>query len=204
MVNETTTGRGGLALLLVATCLGGCASWRAGEPGPPIVGDRPRPIADRVVLEVDETGVAWSRGRMGEVTRQSLIELGSYREVLYADEPLKPPPLRLAIAAVGSTSENSAASTGKKFFIGVLVLLPGGVVTFEKNFTVEARATFSRKGQVLQQIDLANSARLNYTLLYDRGTAEKTLGEAMFQHLAAQLAVRLAPVSALGVDPSDG
>ena len=162
MMNATTTatrcGRVGLALLLVATCLGGCASWRASEPGPPIVGGRPRPVADRVVLEVDEAGVAWSRGRMTEVIRQSLIELGSFREVLYADEPLAPPPLRLAIAAVGSASEDSLASTGKKIFIGVLALLPVGVVTFEKNFTVKARAIFYRNEEILQQIDLAKSA----------------------------------------------
>jgi hypothetical protein len=67
-------------------------------------------------------------------------------------------------------------------------------VTFEKNFTVKARATFYRNEEILQQIDLASAARLNYTLLYDRGTAERTLREAMFQHVAAQLAVRLKPV----------
>jgi len=146
------------------------------------------------VLEVDETGVPWSDGRMGELTRQSLIELGSFREILYADEPLKPLSLRLAITAVGSVSENSAASTGKKIFIAVLALLPVGVVTFEKDFSVEARATFSRNGEILQQIDLVASARLNYTLLYDRGTAERTLREVMFQHIAAQLAVHLKPL----------
>ncbi len=191
--------RHGLAaflLLFVATHGTGCMSWSVGEPRPAIVAARPGPVADRAILEVDDSRVSWSRGRMGALTRQTLIELGSFREVYYPVEPRNAPPLRIAIEAVGRESEKPGIRTLKVIFIVALGFLPVGVVTFDKEFTLEAKATLWLNGTVLQQLDLATSARMSSTLFYDRATAEETLGGAMFLHLAAQLAVGLTPVSA--------
>jgi hypothetical protein len=132
---------------------------------------------------------------MGELTRQTLIELGSFREIYYPVEPRNAPPLRVAIEAVGRAHEKPGIRTLKVLFIVALGFLPVGVVTFEKDFTLEAKATFWRNGTVLQQLDLATSARMSSTLLYDRATAEEALAEVMFQHLAAQLAVGLSRVA---------
>ena len=67
-------------------------------------------------------------------------------------------------------------------------------MTYDRDYTLNARATFWSNDIVLQQLDLATAARMNFTLFHDRASAEKTLGEVMFQHLAAQLAIRLKPV----------
>ena len=188
-------GQGGLVLLLSATQLIGCLSVRVGEPGPSIVDGRPRPIADRVVLQVDETGVLWSHGRMGEVMQQALLELGSFREVYYPVEPSNPPPLRISIEAVGRVSEDYAVAFGKVLLTTVLAYLPIGIVMFHRDFALEARATFWRNGTLLQQMDLATTARMSAPIVRDRKEAEKVLPEAMFRQLAEELAVRLVPVS---------
>ena len=196
------TRRAGFALLLGLTHLSGCMSWSVSEPGPPIASSHPPRIADRVLLQVEDAGVAWSRGRMGEVTRQTLIELGCFREVYYPDTPRRAPPLLISMEAVGRIDEHRSAVIGKTIAIVLLAFLPVGVVTFDTDFTLEATAILSKNGRVLREVDLITTARTSVTLFHDRETAEAALGEAMFQHLAAQLAVRLTPVSSSLGPPS--
>ena len=128
--------------------------------------------------------------------RQRLIELGSFREVYYPVEPRNAPPLRISIEAVGRVSEDYVVGEGKVMLTGFLLFLPIGVVMFHRDFAVEARATFWRNGTLLQQVDLATTARMSAPLVRDRKRAERELPEAMFRHLAEQLAVQLVPVSA--------
>ena len=100
------------------------------------------------------------------------------------------------IAGSAQASHSLPGSQIVAMLTGALLFLPIGVLMLHRDFAVEARATFWRNATLLQQVDLATTARMSAPVVRDRKRAEKALPEAMFRQLAEQLAVRLVPVSA--------
>ena len=183
------------AAVLAGLALAGCASWRV-EDGPrPAPEGRPQRIADRVLLEVDERLVPWGDGELGEGLRQGLLELGSFDAIDYPVVPRDAPPLRLRVEAEGRVREQVAPGVAKAIFVGLLLFLPAGVVTFDKDYDVALTAELSLDGRALQRVAAQATERLRFTMFADRDGGERRVRERAFQQLATELALRLQPVA---------
>lgn len=178
-----------LALLLAA--LMAACGWKVTPPPRPEGPGTPRRVADRVVLQMNEGGVVWGGGRMGELTRNALIASGAFSEVYYPIEPRTPPPLRLAIDARGNVDEEVGFGMVKAVIIGALLFIPVGLIRFNKDFTLDAQVVLLNGGQEVQRFQVSGATRIAHTMFSDTDSYETAGREAAAAYLAEAIAAQL-------------
>lgn len=177
-------------VVLLAVTMAGCG-WTVTPPSRPEGPAPPGRISDRVVLKLNEAGVVWGGGQLGDFTRSALIASGAFGEVYYPIEPPNPPPLRLSIDARGNVDEEIGLGIVKSVIIGALFFLPVGIIRFNKDFKLDAQVVLLEAGQEVQRYRVTGATRVAHTMFSDAAEYEPAARQAAATYLAAAIVAQL-------------
>ena len=140
---------------------------------------------------MNEAGVVWGGGQLGEFTRTALVASGAFDEVYYPIEPRNPPPLRLTIDAGGEVDEEIGLGIVKSVIIGALLFLPVGIIRFNKDFNLDAQVVVLKAGQELQRFRVTGATHVAHTMFSDTAGYEPAARQAAAAYLAAAITAQL-------------
>lgn len=153
-----------VALLCSASLLSGCLSdtFEVRQPLPEshsIV-----TLAPEVLLEVDDTGVKWGSGRVGEVLSAVLVKNQTFHQVHYPIYPSHRVPFKLKVVATGGIESETGLGMVKAFVTGFLFFLPVGVIQYEDTFSITAAVSVADERQSYEPLTVQSSVAANHTL----------------------------------------
>jgi hypothetical protein len=183
----------------LAASLASCG-WKVTPPKPP-PGGMVRKVASRVVLRVDDSAVVWGGGQLGEVVRDTLRTVGAFDDVAYPVEPRTPTPLHLSIAARGAVDEEVALGMIKAIFIGLLFMLPVGIVRFGKTFELDATVVLVDAGQELRRFQVQTRTHVSHTTFSHSNQYEPEARRVAFRDLGERIAIGLSSITVPPVTP---
>jgi hypothetical protein len=181
-----------LCAILIFSLLG--CGWKVTPPPGYDSNKRENRIADQVFLKVNDSGVFWGGGKLGETVRDTLVENGSFKEVYFPVEPRNPPPLRLMIDAKGNVDEEKGLGTLKAIFIGALFFLPVGIVRFNKDFNLEADVSLYKQNKELHTFKIKSSTEISHTMFSQATQYEPEARRIAFKDLGNKIAAELGKV----------
>ncbi len=183
------------AILILS--LSGCG-WKVTPPPGFDNNKRENKIADQVFLKVNDSGVFWGGGKLGEIVRDTLVENGAFKEVYYPVEPRNPPPLRLTIDAKGAVDEEIGLGTVKSIIIGALFFIPVGIIRFNKDFTLEADVSLFKQNKEMRTFKIKSSTEISHTMFSHANEYEPEARRIAFKDLGNKI------VAELGKAPQGG
>lgn len=178
---------------VVAFSIAACG-WKVTPPAGAPPGSPPH-IGGRVFLTMNDTALAWGDGRTGDFVRETLVAARVFDEVYYPVPPRTPTPLGLAVTARGTVDEEVALGVIKSIFIGLLFLVPAGVVRFGKTFDLDANVVFSDEGREVRRFDVHSKTHVSHTMFSHIAQYEAAARQAAFHDLGARIAAGLAGVT---------
>ena len=181
-------------ILAVSSC-----GWKVTPPLGYVGNNKGTKIADQLFLKVNDSGVFWGGGKLGETVRDALTETGAFKEVFYPVEPRNPPVLRLTIDAKGDVDEEKGLGTLKAFFIGALFFLPVGIIRFNKDFNLEADVSLFKQNKEIHTFKVKSSTEISHTMFSHANEYESEVRGIAFKDLGNKIAVELSKVP-LGAD----
>jgi hypothetical protein len=147
----------GVALVLA------CGCWvRVRVPEPEPVAP-PAAAAEALVLRVDEGGLVWGDGHLGDEVRRVLLASGHFDAVHYPLVPPDPPTLQLDLSVEGGMRENPW-----NLFAGVLTaytaFLASAFMPFYADFELHGEGVLSRDGRELRRFPLDLRTHVTHAL----------------------------------------
>ena len=148
-------------------------------------------IADATVLTVNDGGVIWGRGELGEIVQKTLINRGAFKDIYYPVEPRNPPDYRLIITASGNIEEEIGLGIVKSIFIGMLFFIPVGIIRFHRDFVLDADVTLLKQGHELRHFNSKTETGVSHTMFSDANHYEPEARQKAFEDLALRIIVKL-------------
>ena len=176
--------------LFLAICMIGCG-WKVVPLSRPEVPVAPKLITERVLLRVDDVGVIWGGGRLGEIVRETLITEGAFQDVYYPIEPMSPPTFRLVITATGDVDEEVGLGLVKSVITGMLFFLPVGIIRYNKDFNLDAEVVLFKANEELHRFQVNNSTNISHTMFSDITSYETKARLVAFKNLGQQIVAHL-------------
>lgn len=149
------------------------------------------PISEAAVLTVNDGGIIWGNGELGEIVRKTLIERGAFNEVYYPVEPRNPPDYRLRITASGNIDEEIGFGIVKSIFIGMLFFIPVGIIRFNKDFVLDADVTVIKQNQELLHFAIKTETEVSHTMFSHANQYEPVARQKAFEDLALRIISKL-------------
>src|SRR5438445_6099036 len=118
-------------LVLILFFLIGCVQPSFQVQGPAQGVALKAPLASEVLMEVDDAGVKWGSGKVGDVLKTALVKNRTFGQVYYPIYPTRAIPNKLQIVARGDMEAESGAM-GKAIVTGLLLFLPVGVLQYRE------------------------------------------------------------------------
>jgi hypothetical protein len=149
------------------------------------------PLASEIVLEVDDAGVTWGAGKVGDVLKDGLVKNGTFGQVHYPIYPRHAVSIKLHVVARGEVETDAAAGMTKSFVTGFLFFLPAGVLQYRDTFKVTADVSVVRDGRKLGPLFLESKAHADHTLFSGPESYAAQGGKLALEDLAGRLAATL-------------
>lgn len=175
-----------LIALMLITSLSSCG-WKVTPPPGQAVPTASRPIAESVVLDVNDGGVIWGRGELGETVKQTLLEKGAFRQIHYPIVPRDPPANRLSIQANGVIEEEVGLGIVKSIIVGALFFIPVGIIRFNRDFVLDASVSYSENGKAARNFKVHTKTEISHTMFSQTDQYEPAARKAAFSHLGESI-----------------
>lgn len=182
-----------IALVLIVS-IAGCG-WKVTPPKFEGKKISTGPIADSVVLTVNEGSVVWGGGELGAQLRRKLLEEGAFRTVHYPIIPRNPPPYRLTVTASGNIEEEVGLGIVKSVIIGLLFFIPVGIIRFHRDFVVDANIAFLKEGKTLHRFKVSTKTGVSHTLFSHADQYDPVIRKVAAEDLALRIVKQLASLS---------
>jgi len=177
----------GILIVSVTAC-----GWKITPPPGSKLPAAASPVAEAVLLEVNDGAVIWGRGELGATLKQALQEKGAFHAVHYPVVPREPPPQRLTVTAKGGIDEEVGLGIVKSMIIGVLMFIPVGIIRFNRDFTLDAEVAYREAGREVRRFAVQSKTGVSHTMFSDTDEYEPAARKAAFGHLAQRIAEELA------------
>jgi len=140
-----------------------------------------------VVLDVNDGGVIWGRGELGETVKQTLLEKGAFRQIHYPIVPRDPPANRLSIQANGVIEEEVGLGIVKSIIVGALFFIPVGIIRFNRDFVLDASVSYSENGKAARNFKVHTKTEISHTMFSQTDQYEPAARKAAFSHLGESI-----------------
>mgnify|MGYP000924420614 CR=1 FL=1 len=188
MTARTITSR--LICIALIFSLVGCG-WKVTPPNFEQKALDPSPLAEAAVLTVNDVGIIWGNGELGEIVRKTLMERRTFKEVYYPVEPRNPPDYRILVTANGSIEEEVGFGIVKSIFIGMLFFIPVGIIRFNKDFLLDADVTVIKQNQELLHFTIKTETEVSHTMFSHANQYEPVARQKAFEDLALRVISKL-------------
>ncbi len=175
-----------LTSMVLIVSLTSCG-WKITPPPGEALSAITRPIAESVVLEVNDGSVIWGRGELGQTAKQTLLEKGGFRVVHYPIEPRNPPANRLQIQANGLIEEEVGLGIVKSIIIGALFFIPVGIIRFHRDFVLDATVSYRVNGKEIRRFPIHSQTEVSHTMFSQTDEYEPVARKVAFSRLAEDI-----------------
>jgi len=177
-----------LATLFFAGLLSGCVSnsFTVQSSAPPREAGASL-LASEVLLEVNEGGVKWGAGKVGESLKTALVKNRTFGAVHYPIYPTRPVPLKLHVVAQGEIKADAGDGTAKSVITGLFLFLTAGVLQYKDTFTINAEVSVFRENRKLGTLTVESQVAAHHTMFAGADSYAAQAGEMAIQDFAARL-----------------
>lgn len=175
------------ALFCSASLVSGCVSdsFQVREP---LVGAPPTvTFAPEVLLEVDDAGVKWGSGKVGDALRTAWLRNQVFRQVHYPIYPSHKVPVKLRVVASGNIESEAAPGMIKAFFTGLLLFLPVGVIQYEDIFSISALVSVHRDDRSFGPLNVNSSVEADHILFANPESYAKRASDLVLEDFANRI-----------------
>jgi hypothetical protein len=145
-----------------------------------------------VLLEVDDSGVKWGAGKVGDALKTVLVKNRTFGQVHYPIYPTHPVPLKLRVSARGDIEADVGGGMAKSIITGLFLFLPVGVLQYRETFTISAEVSVLREGRKFGPLTLESRVAADHTLFAGPDSYTARAGQLALEDLAARLSGVLA------------
>lgn len=186
-----------IVLVLATAVVPGCWS-RVRAPAPPLPFVRPAPEAPPVAVYVNEVGVPFTDGTLGNEVRNALMRTGAFREVQHPVVPAAPgtaPALAIEVRASGEVNEAILWNFPMALATAYFFLLPAPVLPYFTTFEAACEVSISREDRELARFRSESSATATYAIGANRFEYGRDARATLFRALANDVAERAAKIA---------
>jgi hypothetical protein len=149
-------------------------------------------LASEVLLEVDDSGVRWGAGEVGNALKTALVKNRTFGQVHYPIYPTHSVPITLLVSARGDIETDGGEGFAKSFVTGFLFFLPVGVLQYRDTFTISAEVSVLRGGRKFGPLTLESRVAADHTLFSGPESYAAHAEQLALEDLAARLSGALA------------
>jgi hypothetical protein len=149
-------------------------------------------LVSEVLLEVDDSGVKWGSGKVGDALKTALIKNRTFGQVHYPIYPTHPVPLKLPVLARGDIEADVGGGMAKSIVTGLFLFIPAGVLQYRETFTISAEVLVLREGRKLGPLILESRVAADHTLFAGPDSYAAHAGQLALEDLAARISEALA------------
>lgn len=181
-----------LASFLLTCLMSGCVqnSFEIRHPAQPR--QLKSPLAAEVLLDMDDSGLSWGAGKVGNALKTALVNNRAFGQVHYPIYPVTPVPIKLQVVARGGIVDDPGGGVAKSFVTGFLLFLPAGVIQYRDTFTVNAEVWVHREGRKFGPLVVESRVAAHHTLFAGPDSYNTQAGQLALEDLGARLAAALA------------
>lgn len=148
-------------------------------------------LAPEVLLEVDDAGVKWGSGKVGDALKSGLVRNRIFGEVHYPIYPTRKIPLKLRVVASGSIRTDKGLGTIKAIVTGLLFFLPVGVIQYEDTFSISAMVSLIRDDRSYGPLAVQSVVQVDHILFSNPDSYTARATDLVSDHLASRISVLL-------------
>jgi len=178
-------------LVLILFFLIGCVQPSFQVQGPAQGVALKAPLASEVLMEVDDAGVKWGSGKVGDVLKTALVKNRTFGQVYYPIYPTRAIPNKLQIVARGDMEAESGAM-GKAVVTGLLLFLPVGVLQYRETYSVTADVFVIRDSRKYGPLVVESKVSADHTLFEGPETYAAQVQRMALDDLAGRIASAVA------------
>ena len=149
------------------------------------------PLAPEVLLEVDDAGVKWGSGKVGDVLKSTWVHNRTFGEVHYPIYPTRTIPLKLRVVASGTIRADEGLGTIKAIVTGLLLLLPVGVIQYEDTFSISAMVSLIRDDRSYGPLAVQSAVQVDHILFSNPDSYAARATDLVLDHLASRISILL-------------
>lgn len=182
-----------LAALYFAALLSGCVSnsFTVQNPAPPRAA-RSLLLAPEVLLEVNDGGVIWGAGKIGEGLKTALVKNRTFGEVHFPIYPTRPVPIKLHVLAHGEIKTDAGDGAAKSIITGLFLFLPAGVLQYKDTFTINAEVSVFREDRKLGTLTVESQVAADHHMFAGADSYATQAGQMAIEDFAARLSSAMA------------
>lgn len=181
-----------LTILLLAALLGGCVQNTFQVHDPARANELTSPLAREVLLEVDDSGVKWGTGKVGDALKTALVNNRTFGQVHYPIYPTHMVPLSLRVVTRGDIETDAGEGMAKSFITGFLLFLPVGVLQYRETFTITAEVSVLGEGRKFGPLMVESRVAADHTLFAGPESYAAQAERLALENLAARISAALA------------
>jgi|CXWL01.1.fsa_nt_gi hypothetical protein len=179
------------ALICSVWLLPGCVSDSFQVIEPLSASQASVPLAPEVLLEVDDAGVKWGRGKVGDVLKSTWVHNRTFGEVHYPIYPTRTIPLKLRVVASGTIRADEGLGTIKAIVTGLLLLLPVGVIQYKDTFSINAMVSLIRNDRSYGPLAVQSAVQVDHILFSNPDSYTARATDLVLDHLASRISILL-------------
>jgi len=177
----------GLTYLFLASFLAACVSNSFSVRDSVQSRESTSLLASEVILEVEDSGVKWGAGEVGNALKTALVKNCTFGQVHYPIYPTHPVPITLLVSARGDIETDGGEGFAKSFVTGFLFFLPVGVLQYRDTFTISAEVSVLRGGRKFGPLTVESRVAADHTLFSGPESYAARAEQLAIEDLAARL-----------------
>jgi hypothetical protein len=177
---------------LLAALLNGCVQNTFQVQDPARFQGLTSPLGREVLLEVDDSGVKWGAGKVGDALKAALVSNRTFGQVYYPIYPTRMVPLKLRVVAQGDIETDAGEGMAKSFITGFLLFLPVGVLQYRETFTITAEVSVLGEGRKLGPLMVESRVAVDHTLFAGPESYAAQAERLALDNLATRISAALA------------
>jgi hypothetical protein len=145
-----------------------------------------------VLLEVDDSGVKWGAGKVGDALMTALVNNRTFSQVHHPIYPTHRVPLKLQVVARGDIETDAGEGMAKSFITGLLLFLPAGVLQYRETFTITAEVSVLGEGRKFGPLIVESKVAVDHTLFAGPESYAAHAERLALENLGARISAALA------------
>jgi hypothetical protein len=197
--SDGTCERKTICSALRSLCILSCSAWlmsgcladsfRVIDPLPAVQAGEV--VGEEVLLEVDDAGVKWGSGKVGDGLKAALVKNRTFGEVHYPIYPTHKVPLKLRVVLNGNIRADEGSGIMKAAVTGLFLFLPVGILQYEDIFSLDAMVSLSRDSRSYGPVAVQSAVEVDHILFSDPNSYTTQASDLALDHLAGRISILL-------------
>ena len=178
-----------LAVCVAAALTAGC--WAHVGVRIPDLPPAAREPGEELALQVNDAGLLWGDGRLGDEVARVLLASGRFTRVHYPVIPRDRPPLLLRIDVKGSLNEAVAWGVLASVATGFFLFAPAPFMPYFTDLELRGSAALTRADEELERFPIESDAHVTHAIFAPPETYRAKARERVYAAVANQVLIEI-------------